>query len=424
MKQVNCPALAVLHWLYWKSKKMDTTIKKRLFTKEQYLEAVIYGALKENHRIAVWRKPKQNLVEIIIDSQANTEQVHPDLENLPSGFLIHPFEANENKKAFFIQAASYFSFTLDCETIPEEDMTAGNIPAFKKENLKRELRAKLTQRSSPQQHTASTTRGEFLKMVEEAISAINAGEMYKVVPARVKKMSLDPTFDITLTFLRLCEAYPNAFINFFHTPESGSWIGASPETLIKTKGDVFYTMSLAGTQKAVGDNPLKTAAWTQKEIEEQALVSRYIVNCFKKIRLREYEEIGPKTTMAGGLLHLKSDFLVDMKATNFPQLGSVMLELLHPTSAVCGMPKENALSFIQKHERFDRSFFSGFIGPVNIGEETSIYVNLRCAQINDKHVLLYAGAGITEDSIPEKEWEETEMKCDIIGKFINSTDSV
>ncbi len=203
-------------------------------------------------------------------------------------------------------------------------------------------------------------------------------------------------------------------------PNLGSWIGASPEILIKTKGDQFSTMSLAGSQKAMGDNPLKHVAWTQKEIEEQAFVSRYIVNCFKKIRLREYDEIGPKTDIAGNLLHLRTDFMVDMKATNFPQLGSIMLELLHPTSAVAGMPRENALEFIRKNENFDRSLFSGFIGPVNFGDETALFVNLRGANLHADHAILYAGAGVTEDSSPEKEWEETELKCDIIGRFIQS----
>ncbi|WP_332912325.1 chorismate-binding protein [Algoriphagus boritolerans] len=115
--------------------------------------------------------------------------------------------------------------------------------------------------------------------------------------------------------------------------------------MIKTKEEQFHTMALAGTQPASGENPLKSAAWTQKEIEEQALVCRYIVDCFKKIRLREYEEHGPKTIMAGNLLHLRTDFKVDMKATGFPQLGSVMLDLLHPTSAVCGMPRKEAHDF-------------------------------------------------------------------------------
>jgi isochorismate synthase len=200
-------------------------------------------------------------------------------------------------------------------------------------------------------------------------------------------------------------------------------MGASPEVLIETKGDYFYTMSLAGTQPAQGDNPLKSAAWTQKEIEEQALVSRYIVDCFKTIRLREYEEHGPKTVLAGNLLHLRSDFRVNTQTTGFSNLGSVMLGLLHPTSAVCGMPRKEALNFLKTEEGWDRNFYAGFLGPVGIEQETSIYVNLRTASLGKEQALLYAGAGVTEDSVPEKEWEETELKCQIIGKFIQNPDA-
>ena len=264
----------------------------------------------------------------------------------------------------------------------------------------------------------STPKEEFIDQVLQGIEAIRAGELLKIVPVKRKVVSLHKDFDLANTFLSLCKTYPNAFVNFFHVPDQGSWIGASPEILIKTEGDQFSTMALAGSQKAIGDNPLKHVAWTQKEIEEQALVGRYIVGCFKKIRLREYEEIGPKTDIAGNLLHLRTDFKVNMASTGFPQLGSVMLDLLHPTSAVAGMPRDKALEFIHQHEKFDRSLFSGYLGPVNIEGETAIYVNLRCAKLLANHAVLYAGAGVTEDSIPEKEWEETELKCDIIGKFI------
>src|SRR5690606_37169859 len=196
----------------------------------------------------------------------------------------------------------------------------------------------------------STPKEDFINQVLKGIEAIRAGELLKIVPVKRKVVSLHEAFDLAKTFLSLCEAYPTAFVNFFHVPGRGSWIGASPEILIKTKGDQFSTMALAGSQKAIGDNPLKNVAWTQKEIEEQALVGRYIVGCFKKIRLREYEEIGPKTDIAGNLLHLRTDFKVDMVATGFPQLGSVMLNLLHPTSAVAGMPREEALAFIRDNE--------------------------------------------------------------------------
>ena len=150
--------------------------------------------------------------------------------------------------------------------------------------------------------------------------------------------------------------------------------------------------------------------WSQKEIEEQALVSRYIVNCFKKIRVREYIENGPKTIQAGNLLHLKTEFTCDKNAINFPELGSVMLSLLHPTSAVCGMPKEAAVAQINKLEKHDRAFYSGFLGPVNYNDTTALFVNLRTMKIDQQHITLYAGCGITADSDPEKEWLETEMK--------------
>jgi isochorismate synthase len=109
-------------------------------------------------------------------------------------------------------------------------------------------------------------------------------------------------------------------------------------------------------------------------------------------------------------MHLKTDYMVDMKEVNFPQLGSVMLKLLHPTSAVCGMPLDAAIAFLQANEGYAREFYSGYLGPVNFQQESFLFVNLRCMQVLENAVRLYAGAGVTIDSIPEKEWEETEMK--------------
>ena len=150
------------------------------------------------------------------------------------------------------------------------------------------------------------------------------------------------------------------------------------------------------------------------------MVSRFIINCFKKIRLREFTEKGPKTAKAGNLLHLKTVFEVNMDETNFAELPTVMLDLLHPTSAVAGMPKEPAIDFINKHEGLDRGFYSGFLGPVGMDNSTHVFVNLRCMQLFKDHVRLYAGAGVTEDSDPEKEYLETEMKCNtLLNKIIH-----
>jgi isochorismate synthase len=399
---------------------MDTLLDQKRIPVKCFLDVVILNALRSSAQIAVWRKPKENRIELIIDSNEKPSLVSTEIESLPPGYVLHPFKDSDDRKAFFINAENYYSIDLDKEDILADDDTIYQTWMGEKQDLPSKIN-KLWQSKLSKENVSipeSSDRETFLETVQKGVTAINSGELFKIVPAKVKIHDMDKDFDLTATFLRLCQAYPNGFVNFFHIPQIGTWLGASPEVLIKTKGQYFYTMALAGTQQARGENPLKTAAWTQKEIEEQALVSRYIVNCFKKIRLREYDEIGPKTSIAGPLLHLKSEFKVDMKATNFPQLGSVMLDLLHPTSAVCGMPREKALEFISREESFDRSFFAGYLGPVNINNETAIFVNLRCARLLGNKAILFAGAGITEDSIPEQEWEETELKCDIIGKFL------
>ncbi len=247
----------------------------------------------------------------------------------------------------------------------------------------------------------------------------------KVVLSRTKELVLDEHFDLMATFDKLCERYPNAFVSMVYLPSLDQiWVGASPEVLVsQNKEGVFRTMALAGTQSAIQRNGqyMKPAHanWTQKEIEEQAYVSRYIIDCFKKIRLRDFEEEGPKTVIAGNLLHLQTDFFVDTQIVDAEGLISTMLELLHPTSAVCGMPKQAALDFILKHETHQRAFYSGFWGPINIEGESNLFVNLRTMKIEQGIATLFAGCGITADSIPEKEWLETEMKCQTLEAVLN-----
>lgn len=393
---------------------MSSTTSEKTFTQEQYLDTVFTYILEQGFSVAVWRKPKSGQIEIIIDTNKEIKKLPLQLDELPAGFVLHPFADQADKKCYFLEAHKYLKISIE-GPLEEDEFFKDIDTSTSKKHIDKLLRQKS---ATSGEHIDIYSEKSFLQQVEEGIRLIRQGELIKIVPARNKHIELKGMLNISNIFLSLCSSYPNAFVNFIHTPSLGTWMGASPEVLIKTEENIFSTMALAGTQKAVGENPLKNAAWTQKEIEEQALVSRYIVNCFKKIRLREYEERGPKTVLAGNLLHLRSDFIVDMEATGFPQLGTVMLDLLHPTSAVCGMPRDKALEFISSHEAFDRSLFSGFIGPVNIENITSIYVNLRTARITDKYAVLYAGAGVTEDSDPAKEWEETEMKCDIIGKFL------
>jgi isochorismate synthase len=83
------------------------------------------------------------------------------------------------------------------------------------------------------------------------------------------------------------------------------------------------------------------------------------------------------------------------------------LQLLHPTPAVCGLPKDKSKAFILDNENYDRTFYTGFLGELNVEDQTDLFVNLRCMEISGSQAHLYMGCGITKESIPEKEWEES-----------------
>jgi isochorismate synthase len=386
------------------------------------LRAFLITAVHQQLPVAAWRLPNQQTRHVILDISGKASRVDWQLEELNPGFITSPFLTDQTHSPYIRADIHYRSGEEEWQVNPAANLRHySEVRNFLLKHITQNSPAPIHTPARSEQYSASD-RTHFNSIVEKAIQQIEQGAFKKVVPSRRKIVALPPNFDVAATFQQFCEAYPAAFVSVFSIPGIGTWMGASPEILVSTyqadRRRIFRTVALAGTQPLQGEDPLKNAAWRQKEIEEQAMVSRYIINCFKKIRLREFEEDGPKTTAAGNLLHLRTDFTVDMDATNFPELGSVMLKLLHPTSAVCGMPKESALAFIQQHEGYDRSFFSGFLGPVNVQDEIHLFVNLRCMQLLGQQAALYAGAGLTIDSESEKEWAETEIKMRTVQQFL------
>ncbi|MEQ1585003.1 MAG: chorismate-binding protein [Cyclobacteriaceae bacterium] len=371
--------------------------------KKLLIHAINY-ALKQKYSFSLWKAPTKNEKFLVISTTGVRQINEVSLEDSEVGFIFSPFLPAE-KKIFFPADILYrFENGLQIEGPASTDFD----PAF----------GTLDASYFHYLPLSITEIPDFKSLVESSIAQIETGMLEKIVPSRFKDISSNGKFDLLKAFDLLCENHPNALVSLVSSPETGTWMGATPELLVSVVQNKFKTVALAGTLPYAPEINLKSVAWTQKEIEEQALVCRYIINCFKKIRLREYEEHGPKTTVAGNLMHLKTEYEVDMLATNFPQLGSVMLKLLHPTSAVCGMPLENSLAFLKDHEGYNRQFYSGYLGPVNVKKESHIYVNLRCMQIFPDRVRLYAGAGVTADSVSETEWNETEMKMLTLQKII------
>ena len=240
------------------------------------------------------------------------------------------------------------------------------------------------------------------KIVLEAVAAIRSGLLRKVVLAR--KIEFDLTSGPTYVFENLLARHPNAFCYWWHHPQVGTWIGASPELFLSVGKGELITYSLAGTVKARANIE---PAWTEKEETEQQLVTDYILEKLSQISI-EAEATRPESVLAGKLWHLKST--ISAKC-NMDMLGEI-INVLHPTPAVCGIPLLAATEYIKAHEGFDRKYYTGFLGEINMGKSraTELYVNLRCMEWQEPKSAVYVGGGITSDSDPVAEWHETEAK--------------
>ncbi len=204
-------------------------------------------------------------------------------------------------------------------------------------------------------------------------------------------------------FVRACQQFPNSMVYLVYTRRGGRWFGCTPELLLEGYGRKWHTMALAGTRM------WEEGGWNEKTIHEQRIVSDYIEGQLQGLGARLIRK-GPYTSRAGHLLHLRTDYTFQLPRDTSPLQ---IITLLHPTPAVCGLPKDEAHNFIRLFERNKRMYYSGYLGPLNLRAETNIYVNLRCAQMRPGgKALFFAGGGLTADSrfIEEKDEVRTKLK--------------
>jgi isochorismate synthase len=245
----------------------------------------------------------------------------------------------------------------------------------------------------------SNQKEAFENLVSKGVLAIQEGEFDKVVLSR--KMVLKKQISIVATFQNLIATYPTVFRYLFFHPKIGLWMGATPEQLVKINQNHFETVALAGTQ-LYSENVI----WETKEKEEQQFVTNYILDKVTN-KVTELIVTDAETIKAGNLVHLKS--LISGELTADFQV-SDLIKTLHPTPAVCGLPKDKTIDFILKNEGYNRKYYAGFLGEYNKNNQTDLFVNLRCLEVENDVVNIYVGCGITKDSNPEKEFIETENK--------------
>jgi isochorismate synthase len=277
----------------------------------------------------------------------------------------------------------------------------------------------LAMKESQEKSSHFAEKEQYKNEAEKAIHTIQHTELQKVVLSRRIKKEQKTTFNWTLFFEKLCRNYPFAFNYIFYSPHSGIWAGASPEVLIRKQENHYLLYSLAGTRNS---NELAYNPFTEKEKQEQKIVTDYILQRLKKANIHNVECSEQELFYAGPVCHLVQ-YIKVYHSLSKTELRDLLLQL-HPTPAVCGTPKNEALAFIQNNEPVNREYYTGFLGRMNFDEfDLSLFVNLRCLTFRDNCFEIFVGGGITKDSKAEDEWLETENKAKTLLNIINEVNS-
>lgn len=243
------------------------------------------------------------------------------------------------------------------------------------------------------------------KAIESTQQLIN-----KVVITRNKYVEMDRNTMLE-NFERLATAFPSALVYLLVSPLHGVWFGATPEILIKEVEAEYETMALAGTIRS--EKLMAVSDFSGKERAEQEFVASYMRSKFQDLGLT-FVETKTEVLQTGFLNHLVNYFKIK-KHVNTDMIG--LARILHPTPAICGLPVSEAKTFILEHEGYDRRLYTGYLGPVGLAH-TGLFVNLRCGQLTERGVVLYAGGGINSGSTLEKEFLESQHKMENLWRFL------
>lgn len=256
-------------------------------------------------------------------------------------------------------------------------------------------------------------REAFLSMVKSAVQAIHQGELQKIVLSRIQSLQVEEPLDTIALLATLAEQNPNGY--YFHHPlaENRRLFGASPELLLRQEASSIWTTPLAGTTRRGADeqedrvNRDRLLASRKDRHEHQLVIDeiRHLLagHC-SSLNIPQQ----PELLRTPNLWHLASPIAGRLKTDNSQSLALACL--LHPTPALCGVPKEKAFRLIRELEPFDRGVFGGIVGWSDDEGNGEWAIAIRCGTSQQQDIQLYAGAGIVADSDPAAEWLEIEGK--------------
>ncbi len=257
-----------------------------------------------------------------------------------------------------------------------------------------------------------TSRAAWDAAVQAALESIAQGHIRKVVLARVEVLRLPTEIDAVEVLAALYRQHPRAYC-FLMEPEPGAaFVGATPELLARVHGRTVETVALAGSAPRGADEHEdallgRKLLTSPKDGWEHAVVVETIRGALAPLTVGLAAPSSPRLRRLPHIQHLETP----IRGLLRPGVGLLdVAEALHPTPALGGDPKAEALDFIARHEPFPRGWYAAPVGMAFPDGSGELAVAIRSALLLGDVAVLYAGAGIVEGSDPAREWEETGLK--------------
>lgn len=242
----------------------------------------------------------------------------------------------------------------------------------------------------------------FAESIDAALASIDSGAMRKVVLARASEVAFDAPVSPSVVLTRLGERYPSC-TRFAISFDGKAFLGATPERLVSREGDAVTSEALAGSC-ARGDERALLASL--KNREEHAFVVEAIVGALASHCQDVRAGDRPELRTLHDVVHLRTPITGRTRDAHVLELVSA----LHPTPAVGGVPKRDAITFIRKHEPTPRGYYAAPFGYFDARGQGAFVVALRSGLLSSRHATLHAGAGIVRGSSARSEWDETALK--------------
>ncbi len=266
------------------------------------------------------------------------------------------------------------------------------------------------------------TVADWAGIVDAAVKSIAAEDLDKVVLARSVRVESSASVAILRVFRQLAMSYPECF-DFAWKSHHSVFMGASPELLATVRGGRFRSNPLAGSAArgegedddgAIGAALLASA----KDQEEHRLVVDDMRSRLEGLVSGLVVPDGPVLKKMATVQHLSTVIEGDVA----PGTGVLdIVDVVHPTPAVGGVPRREAVEYIAAHEPLDRGWYTGGIGWLTPSGDGEIAIGLRCGLVNGSTTTLFAGAGIVADSDPASEVLETRLKLRPLLDLVAST---